>query len=114
MFDPVSRLAVTADSPGTSNAVVTTATTGILIHKVVLEQTVSGSNVVSCLINDDTAIGTTNLMISLSTNSQGGAAGDAYQRYTAETFDPPVPIQRGLSIDVTGTGVRATVYYTRR
>ena len=116
-YDSVSLYTTAADESGTSNNIInsTTNKTGILVHKVVLRQTGGGgSTAISVLLNDDTNIGTTNHMIALSTNSMGGAAPDAYTRYTSETFEPPVPFQRGLSADITGTGASVTVYYTRR
>ena len=115
--DPVSIYTTTTDDNGSSNNVIsTTATnaTGILIHKVVLRQTTNGSNAVSVILNDHRTVGSSATLIALSTNSYGGAAGDAYARYASESFDPPVHFTKGLSIDVTGTGVSTSIYYTRR
>ena len=110
-YDPVSIRTVTADENGSSNALVSNCI--ILVHKVVLRQSTSGSNVVSVLINDHATIGSSATLIALSTNSQGGAAGDAYQRYASETFSPPVQFIAGVSIDVTGTSVSCSLHYTR-
>ena len=116
-YDSVSIYTTAADESGASNNVINTTTnkTGILVHKVALRQTGGGgSTAISVLLNDDQNIGTTNQLIALSTNSMGGAAPDAYARHTSEAFDPPVPFQRGLSVDITGTGASVTVYYTRQ
>ena len=115
MYDPCSVFTTAADSDGGSNGIIANTSTkvGVRIHKVVLRQTTSGSNVVSVLINDHVSIGSSATLISLSTNSLGGAAGDAYARYTAESFNPPVFFQNGVSIDITGTSASCSIYYTR-
>jgi hypothetical protein len=116
MYDPVSVYTVTADENGSSNAIISALSnsTGILVHKVILENTTNGSNVVSVAINDHQTIGSSATLIRLSTSSHGGAGADAYQRYAVETFRPPVPMQSGVSINVTGNGASATIHYTRR
>lgn len=115
MYDPVSVFTVAADSDGASNGIIAASNgVGVLVHKVVLRQTVSGSNVVSVALNDHDVIGSSATLINLTTNSTGGAAGEAWERYRAESFDPPVRFDKGVSIDVTGTSVSVTIYYTRQ
>lgn len=112
-YDPVTVFNTAVDSPGSSNAIVASAGR-IYVHKVALRQTgATGSSALAVLINDDAEIGTTNHVIALLTSSEGGVAANEYPRYKEVDFNPPVPIERGLSIDVTGTGAAVSVYYTR-
>ena len=113
-YDPVTVFSVSADSNGGSNGIVpqTTNATGVLIHKVVLRNVTNASNLVSVAMNDHANIGSTATLIFLTT-SVTGAVG-TYQQYLAETFDPPVPFSRGVSLDLTGTNASVFVYYTRR
>ena len=115
-YDPATTYTTAADESGASNNIInaTTNKTGILVHKVALRQTgATGSGALAVLINDDTTIGTTNHRIAVLTSSEGAVAANEYPRYKSEDFNPPVPFHRGLSVDVTGTGVSVTVYYTR-
>ena len=116
MYDPCTVFTVAADSDGGSNGIISNATSkvGVRIHKLVLRQTTSGSNVVSVLLNDHVSIGSSATLIALSSSSMGGAAGDAYARYTSESFDPPIAFQNGVSIDITGTAASCSIYYTRQ
>jgi hypothetical protein len=114
-YDPVTIFTVTADSHGSSNKITgSTNVTSILVHKVVLRNSSNGSNVVTVQLNDHLTIGSSATLIALSTVNQGGAAGDLFQRYTSETFDPPVSFSKGLSIDVAGADVSASIFYTRQ
>ena len=113
-YDPVTVFSVSADSNGGSNGIVpqTTNATGVLIHKVVLRNATNSSNVISVTMNDHPNIGSSATVIALSTN-ESGAVG-TWERYTSETFNPPVPFSRGVSLGLTGTNASVFVYYTRR
>ena len=113
-YDPVTVFSVSADSDGASNGIVpqTTNATGVLIHKVVLYNATNSSNVISVAMNDHAAIGSSATLIFLTT-SQSGAVG-TWEQYKSETFNPPVPFNQGVSLDLTGTNASVRVYYTRR
>ena len=108
-YDPVSVHSVTGDSDGTSNGIV--AKHGrIKVHKVVLQS--DGSNAVSVALNDHGTIGSSAVIVGLANNQSTEGTPDSYVRLTQSDFDPPVPFEVGLSIDVTGNGATVRVYYT--
>ena len=113
-YDPVTVFSVSADSDGASNGIVpqTTNATGVLIHKVVLRNATNSSNIVSVVLNDHPNIGSSATLIALNTSQTGVAL--TWEQYKSESFDPPVPFSRGVSLDLTGTNASVLVYYTRR
>lgn len=107
-YDPVSYHIVTADETGGSNGIVPKHGR-IKIHKVVLQG--DGSNAVAVALHDAaTIVGTA--VIGLANHETVVDVTGKYTTITQSDFNPPVPFEVGLSIDVTGTGAIARVYYT--
>ena len=118
-YDPVSIHSTATDENGSSNAIINSSTnkTGVLVHKVVLALTGAGlsSAAFSVAINDHQTIGSSATLIFLKTTSGSAFAEDEYEGYLSETFDPPVPFAKGLSINVTGLAtITCYIHYTRR
>ena len=106
-YDPAIVLVGTADSDGTSNAIV--AKGAIKIHKVVLEG--DGSNILTVKLYDD--INTSNAAkayISLAANE---VFSGEFKRYSEANFNPPVRYDLGLSVDITGNAGTYRIYYSR-
>jgi hypothetical protein len=105
MYDPVNVFIRTADSDGTSNGIV--ATGRIKVHKVVLSG--DSSNLVTALLYNSNAIGVAGTeLIALASPIAA-----PFGRNQFADFNPPVPFEIGLSIDITGNGAVCRVYYTR-
>lgn len=107
MYDPVSVRVTTADESGASNAIVSTHGR-IKVHKVVIDGATSNAQCIVA-INDHTAIGSSAVVIGLRTAEV--ATGSVFTTYAETVFNPPVPLEVGLSIDMTNTGT-CRVYYT--
>ena len=117
-YDPVSVHSTATDENGSSNGIInsTTNKTGILVHKVMAVLTGAGlaSSAFSVAINDHQTIGSSATLIFLKTTSGSAFAEDEYEGYLSESFDPPVPFAKGLSLNVTGLATMTVyVYYTR-
>lgn len=105
MYDDLYVHVVSADETAASNGLV--AKGAIRIHLVVLEG--DGSNALQVQLHDQlTVIGTAE--ISLAMNEQFATE---FERYRSEQFDPPIRFNTGLSINLTGNGGTARIYYTR-
>ena len=63
-------------------------------------------------MNDHANIGSSATLIALNTSQTGVAL--TWEQYKSESFDPPVPFNRGVSLDLTGTNASVFVHYTRR
>ena len=105
MYDNVYVHAVTADETGTSNGLVSKGE--VKIHKVVVQHA-DGTAVLSVAIHDALTI-TGAVVIGLTTNL---ADGTTFDRYAEADFNPPLRMEVGVSIDVTGTGT-VRIYYSR-
>ena len=105
MYGDATVRVLTADETGTSNGIV--AKHGrIRVHKVVLES--ATSNAVTSVALHDALTVTGTEVIGLTTNE---VTATIYQRYAEANFDPPVPFEVGLSVNITGTAT-CRIYYT--
>lgn len=106
MYDPVSVRVVTADETGTSNVLVITHGR-ILVHKVTLSGGASNTQLGVLLHDAATITGTAIIQV----QTPVVATGSVFGSYAESSFDPPVPFEVGLSIDVVNTGT-VRIYYT--
>jgi hypothetical protein len=99
MYDPALVHVVTADETGTSNGIV--AKHGrILVHKIVLHGGASNAQLSVVLHDALTITGTAKAGLQVPVVATGSVFGS----YAEVDFNPPVPFEIGLSIDVTNTG----------
>lgn len=108
MYDPAMVHSITADEDGVSNGLVTKHGR-ILVHKLVLDGGASNAEL-SVLVHDFATVAgapTAKLGLRVPVVATGGVFGS----YAESNFDPPVPFEVGLSINVTNTGT-VRIYYT--
>ena len=100
LYDPCKSLRVTADT----NAALPAQTK---VHKIVL---INGTLSATASVKlHDAATVTGNPVAEVRSNDDGGATWD---EFTQSDFPEPLRFETAVSIDVTGTGVVAYIYYT--
>jgi len=108
MYDDVYVRRVSADENAASNGLVSNAVS-VRVHKVTIDGALS--NATSVAIHDDSNASNAALIkINISTSPMYAGT---FELYKDVSFNPPVVFNSGISLNVTGTGVVAYLYYSR-